>query len=247
MTQQLVDIEALRAAMSGSVIGRRTRATNMPGPSGMPTSTGGRRRSRTAPRPPTWRPRSGSPGIRVWKSRSAAGPTAAGRAVGDDCLMIDLGQLNPVTVDPDAKRGRVQGGATWPTWTPRPRPRPRRSRRRDQPHRRGRPHAWGRNGLAVRLAGLSIDNLVSAEIVVADGRILQVAEDEHADLFWAIRGGGGNFGVVTEFEFQLHEVGPIVQYGLFFWGLDQGADALRLMRELIRICRARSTLSRRPD
>ncbi|MDX5454086.1 MAG: BBE domain-containing protein, partial [Rhodococcus sp. (in: high G+C Gram-positive bacteria)] len=84
-----------------------------------------------------------------------------------------------------------------------------------------------------RQAGLSIDNLESAEVVTADGRILRAAEDENTDLFWAIRGGGGNFGVVTEFEFRLHEAGPVVQFGLLFWGLDQGTEVLRLAREVI--------------
>ena len=95
----------------------------------------------------------------------------------------------------------------------------------------------GGMGWLTRLAGLSIDNLVSAEVVVADGRVLQVDDQRNPDLFWAIRGGGGNFGVVTEFEFRLHEVGPMVQFGLFFWGLDQGAAALRLMRDVIPISR----------
>ena len=80
----------------------------------------------------------------------------------------------------------------------------------------------GGMGWLTRQAGLSIDNLVSAEVVVADGRVLRAAEDENADLFWAIRGGGGNFGVVTEFEFKLHEVGPMIQFGLFFWDQDAG-------------------------
>src|SRR5205823_4382125 len=61
----------------------------------------------------------------------------------------------------------------------------------------------------------------------------RAAADEHADLFWAIRGGGGNFGVVTEFEFRLHEAGPIIQLGLLFWGLEQGRDVLRVAREVI--------------
>ena len=56
---------------------------------------------------------------------------------------------------------------------------------------------------------------------------MRASADEHADLFWALRGGGGNFGVVTEFEFALHEVGPLVHLGLFFWGVDQGVEALR--------------------
>ncbi len=91
----------------------------------------------------------------------------------------------------------------------------------------------GGMGWLTRQAGLSIDNLVSAQVVMADGRILRAAQDENPDLFWAIRGGGGNFGVVTEFEFRLHEVGPIVQLGLLFWGLAQGPEVLRLAREVI--------------
>jgi FAD/FMN-containing dehydrogenase len=74
---------------------------------------------------------------------------------------------------------------------------------------------------------------VGAEVVTADGRILQAAADEHPDLFWALRGGGGNLGVVTSFEFGLHEVDPMVQFGMFFWGLDQGRAALRLAREIV--------------
>jgi FAD/FMN-containing dehydrogenase len=84
----------------------------------------------------------------------------------------------------------------------------------------------------VHKAGLTVDNLLSAEMVTADGRTLGVSADEHPDLFWAIRGGGGNFGVITGFEFRLHEVGPLVYLGLFFWGLEQSADALRLSRDV---------------
>jgi berberine-like enzyme len=88
-------------------------------------------------------------------------------------------------------------------------------------------------GWLTRLAGLSIDNLVSAEVVIADGSILRADENQHPDLFWAIRGGGSNFGVVTEFEFRLHEVGPIVHLGLLFWGLEDGSAALQLARDVI--------------
>ena len=75
--------------------------------------------------------------------------------------------------------------------------------------------------------------MLSAEVVLADGRIVRASPDENADLFWAIRGGGGNFGIVTEFEFRLHRVGPIVQFGLFFWDLERGPAALRLMRDVM--------------
>jgi FAD/FMN-containing dehydrogenase len=87
-------------------------------------------------------------------------------------------------------------------------------------------------GWLTRKHGLSIDNLVSAEVVTADGQIRRASQAENADLFWAIRGGGGNCGVVTEFEFALHPVDPIVQVALLFWELDQGGDVLRLAREL---------------
>ena len=91
----------------------------------------------------------------------------------------------------------------------------------------------GGMGWLTRQARLSNDNLESAEIVTADGRILRAAEGEKPDLFWAIRGGGGNFGVVTEFEFRVHQVGPVVQFGLLFWDLDQGTQVLRRAREIV--------------
>ena len=152
----------------------------------------------------------------------------------DQGLVIDLGRMNQVMVDPEAKRARVQGGAL--------------GRDLDaatQGHGLAVPIGLvshtGVTGLTLgggmgwlsRQAGLSIDNLVSAEVVIADGSILRVSEDQNADLFWAIRGGGGNFGVVTELEFRLHEAGPIVQYGLLFWDAADGGQALRLMRDVI--------------
>jgi hypothetical protein len=81
-------------------------------------------------------------------------------------------------------------------------------------------------GWLVRRCGLTCDNLVGADIVTADGQYLHTSEDEHPDLFWALRGGGGNFGVVTSFEFQAHEVGPTVFAGLVFY---RGEDAARVL------------------
>ena len=157
----------------------------------------------------------------------------AGTAVCDDGLMVDLSLLNTATVDPAARRARVGGGALLADLDA-----------ATQAHGLATPAGivshtgvggltlGGGMGWLTRKFGLSIDNLVSAEVVTADGRVLRAAEDDNPGLFWAIRGGGGNFGVVSSFEFRLHEVDPTVQFGLFFWGIDQGREALRLAREI---------------
>ena len=88
-------------------------------------------------------------------------------------------------------------------------------------------------GFLMRKHGLSIDNLLAAEVVSAEGSILQASADEHPDLFWALRGGGGNFGVVTTFRFALHPVGPTVVAGPVFWAADDTADVLRFHRDFI--------------
>ncbi|MDQ3947394.1 MAG: FAD-binding oxidoreductase [Actinomycetota bacterium] len=162
------------------------------------------------------------------------GHSLAGFAVCDGGLMISLENMRHITVDPAARRARCGGGATWADVDA-----------ATQAYGLAVPGGTvshtGIGGLTVgggmgwltRKAGLSCDNLVSAEVVTADGRILMASADEHPDLFWALRGGGGNFGIVTSFEYRLHEVGPIVHLGLFFWGLDQGAEALRLGRDFV--------------
>jgi FAD/FMN-containing dehydrogenase len=160
--------------------------------------------------------------------------STAGAGVVDDGLVIDLSRLNDVTVDPTVKRVRVGGGALL-----------RDMDAATQAHGLAVPSGLvghtGIGGLALgggmgwlsRKCGLTVDNLLAADIVTADGQIRRATATENPDLFWAIRGGGGNFGVVTDFEFQAHNVGPTVQFGLFFWGADQGTEALRAMRDVI--------------
>ena len=158
----------------------------------------------------------------------------SGQSVVDDGLVIDLSGMRQVDVAPEERCARVGGGALLSDLDA-----------AAQAHGLAVPlGAIGHTGVGgltlgggmgwlSRQAGLTIDNLVSAEVVLADGRIVRASDDEHPDLFWAIRGGGGNFGVVTEFEFRLHEVGPMIEFGLFFWDIEQGADALRLVREVV--------------
>lgn len=158
----------------------------------------------------------------------------SGASVVDDGLVVDLSPMNQVTVDPEAKRAWVGGGATLGELDT-----------AAQAHGLATPAGTvshtgvagltlgGGMGWLTRRFGLSLDNVMSVQLVTADGRILRAAADENPDLYWAVRGGGGNFGVVTEFEFQLHEVGPMVHYGLLFWGLDESPAALRTARDLL--------------
>jgi FAD/FMN-containing dehydrogenase len=162
------------------------------------------------------------------------GHNYAGHAVCDGGLMIHLGAMNGVAVDAGARRARCGGGATWGEIDA-----------ATQVHGLAAPGGFishtgvagltlgGGIGWLTRKAGLSCDNLVSAEVVLADSRIVRASAHENPDLLWALKGGGGNFGVVTSFEFALHPVGPMVDIGLFFWGLDRGADALAFCRDFI--------------
>jgi FAD/FMN-containing dehydrogenase len=158
----------------------------------------------------------------------------SGASVLDDGIVIDLSQMNQVSVDPDARRAVVGGGALLSDLDS-----------ATQAHGLAVPAGLvshtgvggltlgGGMGWLTRMGGLSIDNLVSARVVTADGQARVASPDENADLFWAIRGGGGNFGVVTEFQFGLHQVQPIIHFGMLFWSLDQGAAALRHARAVI--------------
>ena len=162
------------------------------------------------------------------------GHNFAGSAVADAAVMIDLSPMRHVIVDPGARRARCGGGATWADLDG-----------ATQAHALavtggvishtgvGGLTLGGGMGWLTSRAGLSCDSLVSADIVLADGRIVTASAGAHADLFWAIRGGGGNFGVVTEFEFALHELNPLAQLALLFWPAAQGVPALRLARDAV--------------
>ena len=163
------------------------------------------------------------------------GHSYAGNSVCDSGLMIHLGAMNGVVVDPAARRALCGGGATWADVDA-----------ATQQHGLATPGGFishtgiagltlgGGIGWLTKKAGLSCDNLVAAQLVTADSRIVRASKDDNPELFWALRGGGGNFGVVTSFEFALHPVGPLVNLGLFFFGLENGPQALRLARDFIK-------------
>ena len=162
------------------------------------------------------------------------GHAFSGSGVCDGGLMIDLSAMRRIVISADARLVRVGGGATVAELDA-----------ATQVHGLAVPTGvishtgvggmtlGGGIGWLTHKAGLTIDNLISADVVLADGRCVRASPTEHADLFWAVRGGGGNFGVVTTFEFQLHPVGPEVHLGLFFWGMDSGEQVLRLARDVV--------------
>lgn len=162
------------------------------------------------------------------------GHNIAGSALCDDGLVIDLSRMTSVQVDPVRRRAWVEGGATL----------------RDFDHEAqayglatplGINSTTGLAGLTLgggfgwlsRTLGLAADNLLSAEMITADAQRLQVSATEHPELFWAIRGGGGNFGVVTRFEFALHPVGPQITAGLIVYPFDQARAVLQQYRDAV--------------
>jgi FAD/FMN-containing dehydrogenase len=162
------------------------------------------------------------------------GHNIAGNSVCDGGLMIDLSPMRQVRVDPAARTARVGPGATLGDVD-----------RTTQGYGLATPlgvnSTTGIAGLTLgggfgwlsRRFGLTIDNLLSAEVVTAEGEIVRAGEQENPDLFWAIRGGGGNFGIVTSFEFRLHPVGPEVLSGLVVHPLAGARDVLRFYRDFL--------------
>jgi FAD/FMN-containing dehydrogenase len=162
------------------------------------------------------------------------GHSILGQCVSDGGLMIDLSLMAAVRVDPAARRAWIQGGAPLSALD-----------RATQAHglatTAGNVSHTGVGGLTLgggmgwlaRQFGLSCDNVAGFDVVTADGETLRASESQNADLFWGLRGGGGNFGVVTEFEFQLNPLGPIVVAGPIFWPMENAAEVLRFYREWI--------------
>lgn len=162
------------------------------------------------------------------------GHAFAAHTVGDGGLLIDLSPMKDIEVDAGTKTARVGPGVTWGELD----------------------HATQQHGLATvggtvssvgvagftlgggsgylsRKYGMAVDNLLSAEVVTADGGLVHASAEEHADLFWALRGGGGNFGIVTSFEFRLHEVGPQVLAGQIVHPFQDAAAVLRRYRDFM--------------
>lgn len=159
------------------------------------------------------------------------GHSVAGSAVCDDGLVIDLSPMRSVRVDPRQRVARAEGGATWG----------------DVDHETqafalattgGIVPSTGIAGLTLgggigylnRKHGLACDNLVAADVVTAEGRLVTASADEHPDLFWGLRGGGGNFGVVTSFAYRLHPLGTVLG-GELVYPLDRARDVLRFYRD----------------
>lgn len=162
------------------------------------------------------------------------GHSFPGHSVCDDGIVIDLGTMKDVGVDPEARSARVQAGALWG----------------DVDHKTqefglattgGIVTHTGVAGLTLgggigwlhRKHGMTIDRLLSVDVVTADGELVKASETENPDLFWGLRGGGGNFGIATEFKFRLDPVGPILLSGPVMWRMEDSPKVLRFYRDWI--------------
>jgi FAD/FMN-containing dehydrogenase len=161
------------------------------------------------------------------------GHNVGGRAVVDSGLMIDLSLMKYVHVDPAARTAHVGGGTLWGHFN-------RETQAQGLAATGGVVSTTGVAGLTLGGGlgwlmpkyGMALDNLLGVEVVLADGRIVRASADDNPDLFWAMRGGGGNFGVASSFEFRLHELGPVVTGGIVAWPAEQARDVLKLFRDL---------------
>jgi FAD/FMN-containing dehydrogenase len=172
------------------------------------------------------------------------GHSIVGHPVPEGGLMIDLSLMNAVVVDPDRRRARVQGGALLGGLD-------REAQRYGLATTAGNVSHTGVGGLTLaggmgwlaRQFGLSCDNVVSCGVVTADEAVVHVSESDHPDLFWGLRGGGGNFGIVTEFEFCLHPIGGQALVVELFYALDAAQAALQRWRALLMTAPREATLT----
>ncbi|WP_458112347.1 FAD-binding oxidoreductase [Arthrobacter sp. R1-13] len=165
------------------------------------------------------------------------GHSFPGLSVCDDGMLIDLGPMKGIRVDPEAGTARVQAGVLLGELD-----------RETQEFGLAVPSGivthtgvagltlGGGLGWVMRKYGLTIDQLLSVDVVTAEGGLVRASEDQNADLFWGVRGGGGNFGIVTQFEFRLNPVGPYVMAGPVFWPMEDAPEVLRFYRDWIGDC-----------
>jgi hypothetical protein len=160
------------------------------------------------------------------------GHSVAGKGVCDEGLLIDLSLMKGVQVDPERRTARANGGVLWDEYD-------RETQRHGLASPGGRVTTTGIGGFTLGGGygwlspryGLACDNLVSAAVVTAEGQLLTASETENEDLFWGLRGGGGNFGVVTSYEFRLHPVGPTIVGGMLIHPLERAGEVLRAYRD----------------
>jgi FAD/FMN-containing dehydrogenase len=162
------------------------------------------------------------------------GHSVAGQGVVDDGILIDLSSLKGVRVDPTSRRARTNAGALWGEFD-------RETQLFGLATPGGRVTTTGVGGFTLGGGygwlspkwGLTCDNLTSVDVVTADGRLVTASEEENEDLFWGVRGGSGNFGVVTSYEFRLHQLGPIVLAGLLLHPIDDAKSVIRGYRDYV--------------
>jgi hypothetical protein len=164
----------------------------------------------------------------------SGGHSFPGSSVCDGGLVIDLGAMKGIQVDPEARTARAQAGVLLGELD-----------KATQAHGLAAPAGivtttglagltlGGGIGWLMRKHGLTIDRLLSVELVTAEGELVTASESENPDLFWGVRGGGGNFGIVTEFEFRLEPVGPMVVAGPVFWRMEDSPEVLRFYRDWV--------------